>query len=128
MSAAQRAPDRSKARRRALEILHAAEVGGEPADAAPSDTEAYAVMLVSGVSDHRPQIDALITEAAENWALDRMPFVDRNVLRIATFELLHTGVPTGVVVDEAVKLAKMLSTEGSGRFINGVLGRIARSR
>jgi N utilization substance protein B len=92
----------------------------------PSEEEAEAVALVTGVSEHRADIEQAIRAAAENWTLERMPFVDRNVLRIATYELLFTEVAVGVVVNEAVTLAKLLSTEGSGRFVNGVLGRIAR--
>ena len=132
MSTPARARDpkgRSIARRRALEILHAADVGevspeGELFDAA----DALSRDLVAGVAEHREAIDARIGAVAEHWSMDRMPVVDRNVLRLATYELLFTDVPAGAVVDEAVRLAKLLSTEESGRFVNGILGRIARER
>lgn len=118
---------RTRARHRALEILHAADVGevnpeGHLLDAADPMTRA----IVAGVAEHRAAIDQIIAAAAEHWTLERMPVVDRNVLRMAVYELLHTAEPTGAIVDEAVALAKLLSTEGSGRFVNGVLGRIAR--
>lgn len=120
-------PTRLGARRAALEALHAADVAGTDArDVLPEDAPAYATTLVDGVQTHREQVDATIEEAAQRWRLDRMPVVDRNVLRIAVFELLYTDVPTGAVVDQAVTLAKMLSTESSGRFVNGILGTIAR--
>ncbi len=88
----------------------------------------YASILVEGVQEHAASIDERITRYAEHWALDRMPVVDRNLLRVAIFELLWMAeVPTAVVINEAVELAKSLSTEDSGRFINGVLGRLAQS-
>lgn len=88
----------------------------------------YASLLVEGVQEHAAPIDELITRYAEHWTLDRMPVVDRNLLRVAVFELLWMpDVPTAVVVNEAVELAKSLSTEDSGRFINGLLGRLAQS-
>lgn len=77
---------------------------------------------------HREEVDAIIRKAAEHWSLERMPVVDRNVLRIGIYELIYTDVPAGVIVDQAVTLAKMLSTEDSGRFVNGLLGRVARER
>lgn len=125
MSTAARA--RTLARRRALEILHAADVGevdpsGELFDAADPLTR----QIVEGVAEHRARLDEVIAGAAEHWKVERMPVVDRNVLRIGTFELLFTTEPAGAIIDEAVGLAKLLSTEGSGRFVNGVLGHIAR--
>ena len=78
---------------------------------------------------HQADIDALITTHADRWALNRMPVVDRNLLRIALFELLWCDdVPVPVAINEAVELAKALSTEDSGRFVNGLLGRIAEER
>lgn len=114
---------RSDARRRALESLHAADVGGAPP---PSPHDSFARSLVEGVATHRAEIDAVIAKASEHWSIERMPVVDRNVLRLAVFELVHTDTPTGAIVDEAVTLAKLLSTEESGRFVNGLLARISR--
>lgn len=86
----------------------------------------YAREIVDGVQDHRDEIDEQLETVAQGWALDRMPHIDRSLLRIATWELLHNAeVPTAVAIDEAVELAKAYSTEDSGRFINGVLARIA---
>lgn len=86
----------------------------------------YTVSLVSGVVRHRTRIDELIVDHAEGWTLSRMPLVDRAVLRLGFFELLWgTDVPPAVAIDEAVQLAKSLSTDDSPRFVNGVLGRLA---
>ncbi|MDQ1647170.1 MAG: transcription antitermination protein NusB [Cryptosporangiaceae bacterium] len=85
----------------------------------------YAVDLVEGVTAHRQRIDELLTTYAEGWTLDRMPAVDRNILRVAIYELLwNDDVPDPVAIDEAVDLAKDLSTDESPRFVNGLLGRI----
>jgi N utilization substance protein B len=90
----------------------------------------YAVTLVEGVVEHRSDIDSVLTRyAAADWPLDRMPAVDRNVLRIATYELLfRDDVPPGVVIAEAVELATSLSTDESPRFVNGLLSRIAKEK
>ena len=89
----------------------------------------YATKLIEGVQEHAPEIDRLIDKSAERWALERMPVVDRNLLRMGAFELLWMAdVPTAVVINEAVELAKSLSTDESGRFVNGILGRIAQER
>lgn len=86
----------------------------------------YAREIIDGVTDHRDEIDDLIMSYAQGWTLDRMPNVDRAVLRVAAWEILHNDeVPTAVAIDEAVDLAKEYSTDDSGRFVNGVLGRIA---
>ena len=86
----------------------------------------FARTLVRGVAARRKEIDALITEASENWRLDRMPVVDRNVLRMAVQELIATpDVPPGVVLNEAIELAKEFGTEASPAFVNGVLDRVA---
>jgi len=86
------------------------------------------VALVRGVNRTIDQIDALISRHAREWKLSRMPLVDRNLMRMALYEVLHDpDVPTAVAIDEAVELAKQLSTEDSGRFINGVLSAIANS-
>lgn len=96
---------------------------GSP-DVPPVDD--YTVTLVEGINENRPRIDQIIVEHAEGWTLARMPVVDRAVLRLGLFELLFTDdVPPAVAIDEAVELAKALSTDDSPRFVNGVLGRIA---
>lgn len=88
----------------------------------------YAVTLVEGVVEHRDAIDGVLSEYAD-WPLERMPAVDRNILRIATYELLHRDdVPEGVVIAEAVALATSLSTDDSPKFVNGLLARVAKDR
>jgi N utilization substance protein B len=82
--------------------------------------------LVRGTRGHLADVDALIRRVAEHWTLERMATVDRNILRMAIFELQHTGTPVGVIINEAVELAKQYSTEESGRFVNGMLGKIVR--
>ena len=83
---------------------------------------AFAQGLVKGTLDNREQVDALIREQADNWRLERMPPVDRNVLRLAVFEMLYeTDTPKLVIVDEAIELAKKFGSEQSGRFVNGLL-------
>jgi N utilization substance protein B len=126
---------RSKARKRAIDVLYAAELRGEDPvgmlaeriqspDVPPVND--YTVTLVEGVAAHRDRIDELLTEHAEGWALNRMPAVDLAVLRLGVFELLWMpDVPDPVAIDEAVHLAKTLSTDDSPRFVNGVLGRLA---
>ena len=126
---------RSKARKRAVDVLYEADVrGADPVtliaervgstDVPPVND--YTVTLVEGVTAHRSRIDDLISEHSEGWTLQRMPAVDRAVLRIGLYELLWASdVPDAVAIDEAVELAKGLSTDDSPRFVNGVLGRIA---
>ena len=129
-------PARSKARKRALDLLFEAELRGEPvlplleersaakADDGPPVPE-YAAELVRGVQAHRERIDELLAAYAEGWTLDRMPAVDRNILRIGAYELLWADdVPDGVAINEAVELAKDLSTDGSPAFVNGLLARL----
>jgi transcription antitermination protein NusB len=92
----------------------------------PIDPDPFAADLVVGVGDHQTEIDDLIRRFAKDWTLERMPVVDRNLLRIGVYELLQRpDVPTGAVISEAVELARRYSTEESGRFVNGMLGRIA---
>jgi len=124
---------RTKARKRALDILHAADVTGRrPTEVLDSEDEPvppFTRELVEGVGAHRDEIDGVISDAAERWTIERMPVVDRNLLRIGIFELIYaSGTPAGVAINEAVELAKLLSTEDSGRFVNGILGRVARDR
>lgn len=126
---------RSKARRRALEILYEAELRGDPpAEVLDRRTrqaehrlaeQDFLDRLVEGVSAHRERIDELIATYAVGWTLDRMPIVDRNILRLGTYELLwNDDVPDGVAVSEAVVLATELSTDESPRFVNGLLSRL----
>lgn len=128
---------RSKARKRALDVLFEAEQRNAPvrevylriANEATSPLNPYTEVLVDGVWADRERIDELLATYAEGWTLDRMPAVDRNILRIAVFELLHEReTPVNVVIDEAVNLAASLSTDESPGFINGLLGRIAALR
>jgi N utilization substance protein B len=91
------------------------------------DDWSLVVTLARGTREHLAQIDRLIAGVAEHWTLERMAAVDRNILRMAIFELMRGATPVGVVINEAVELAKRYSTEESGRFVNGMLGRIARS-
>ncbi len=124
---------RSKARKRALDILFEAEIRGIPvlglldertAEASPP-VSPYAGELVRGVQAHRDQIDELLSAHAQGWTLDRMPAVDRNILRTGTFELLwQDDVPDPVAISEAVALARDLSTDGSPAFVNGLLARL----
>jgi N utilization substance protein B len=86
---------------------------------------AYAAELVAGVEGRMAEIDAMIGSRSEGWAVYRMPVIDRTILRVACYEL-ESGVPAAVAIDEAVNAANELSTEDSGRFVNGVLGSIAR--
>ncbi|HET8590889.1 MAG TPA: transcription antitermination factor NusB [Nakamurella sp.] len=124
---------RSKARKRALDILYAAEAReADPLTvlderrAAPPPLGEYAEAVVRGVAEHRTRVDELIAQHSVDWTLARMPAVDRAILRIAVWELVYSpDVPPAVAVDEAVELAKSLSTDNSPRFINGVLGQIA---
>ncbi|KSU52483.1 MULTISPECIES: transcription antitermination factor NusB [Microbacterium] len=132
---------RTKARKRALDILFQADVRGEELAimlateakraASEPDRQAswlYARDIVDGVIDNRDAIDEQITTFAKDWSLQRMPAVDRALLRIGTWEILYNDeVPTAVAIDEAVELAKEFSTDDSGSFVHGVLARIARS-
>ena len=132
---------RTKARKRALDILFQADVRGEElpvmlaveAKRAASEPDRqvswlYARDIVDGVIDNRDAIDEQITTFAKDWSLQRMPAVDRALLRIGTWEILYNDeVPTAVAIDVAVELAKEFSTDDSGSFVHGVLARIARS-
>jgi N utilization substance protein B len=128
---------RSKARKRALDILYAADVRGQDPeaelDAAIAEEEGptnpYTSVLVRGVTLHRARIDELLATYSQAWTLDRMPAVDRNALRIGVFELLYADdVPAAVAVTEAVALVRNLSTDESPSFVNGVLGSMLRDR
>lgn len=128
---------RSKARKRALDILFASEMRGEDPveflDAAVAEgegpTNAYTGVLVRGVRQHRDRIDEVLGDYAQGWSLARMPAVDRNVLRIGVYELLWSeDVPEAVAVSEALALVSDLSTDDSPTFVNGVLGAVVRDR
>ena len=128
---------RTKARKRALDVLFAAELRGESAtealDRAIAEGEAptndYTVVLVRGVEEHRTRIDEVLASYSEGWTLDRMPAVDRNVLRLGVWELLWTDdVPDAVAISEALALVTELSTDESPQFVNGVLGAVERNK
>lgn len=127
--------DRRKARIVALEIIYQKEMTNAPLNqiianriraggyAAPSE---FALSLINGVIEHRKELDDLIASHADNWALDRMPSLDRNIIRISLYEMLYEeDIPCSVSINEAVELAKIYGTEESGKFVNGVLGKIA---
>lgn len=130
-------PARRKARKRALDVLYEADLRGESIPKVLAETVArmegprpgyldYAIELVEGVCAHLERIDELIASYAEGWTLQRMPAVDRNLARIAVFELLYQDeVDALVAISEAVELAGQISTDDSPRFLGGVLGRIA---
>ncbi|MGH2752931.1 MAG: transcription antitermination factor NusB [Actinomycetota bacterium] len=139
---------RRRARRYALDTLYEAEIrdmlpleafserqkmgwsndGGEASGEEQPGVEVldYARHLVAGVQEHHADLDVLIVRYADRWAIERMPVIDRSLLRMALFELLWgDDIPVAVAINEAVELAKSLSTEDSGRFVNGLLGKIA---
>jgi N utilization substance protein B len=130
-------PARSKARKRALDILYASELRREKPvealDRAIADGEGptndYTSELVRGFVEHQSRIDDLLSTYALGWSLERMPAVDRNVLRLGVWELLYAAdVPDAVAVSEAMNLVSDLSTDESPAFVNGVLGGIARDK
>ena len=124
---------RTKARKRAVDVLYEADLrGADPvellreriSDPSPPVPD-HAVRLVEGVVEQQPRIDELIEQHTRGWSLERLPDVDRAILRMAVFELLWADdVPDAVVIDEAVELAKALSTDDSPAYVNGVLGAI----
>lgn len=125
------ATERRAARERVLGLLYEAEAkslsGAEVLDALPVAADDFAASLVRAVDDHRTQIDELLERFAQGWSLRRMPALDRAALRMGTAELLvRHDVPTGVVLSETVDLASRFGTDASGRFVNGLLARIAR--
>lgn len=132
---------RTKARKRAIDILYAADVRqisipqslsveAERAASEPARLASwlYARELVDGVVDHREEIDELIETYSQGWSLARMPNIDRAILRIGIWEILYNdAVPAAVAIDEAVEAAKILSTDDSAGFVNGLLGKIAQT-
>jgi N utilization substance protein B len=128
---------RSKARKRALDILFESEVRGLPLGATLDErvvageppVNEYTAELVRGVADQQRRIDELLATYAQGWTLDRMPAVDRNALRIGVYEILYVdGVPDAVAVSEAMNLVRDLSTDESPGFVNGVLGNVIRNK
>jgi N utilization substance protein B len=133
---------RTKARKRAVDALYAADVRKQDAFELLKETEVevgdrqnqqaifdYAEMLVTGYAENAQQIDSELQMLADNWSLDRMPAVDRAILRIGAWEILHnTEVPNEVAIAEAVALAGEFSTDDSPKFVNGVLARLAKGR
>lgn len=128
---------RSKARKRALDLIFAAEAQRisvddlltSQQDAGEGPANEYTVTLVRGVHERQARLDELISTYAEGWTIDRLPAVDRNVLRLGIFEILYVDdVPDAVAVSEAVNLARDLSTDESPGFVNGVLGHVARDK
>lgn len=125
---------RSKARKRALDFLYEADIKNVSANelftkrgASELSQEPYVGEVISGVTEHIGRIDELIMTYAQGWDMDRMPPIDRNILRIALFEILWgKEIPIEVAADEAVELGKSLSTDESSAYINGVLGRIIK--
>jgi N utilization substance protein B len=128
--------ERRRARHQALHILYQREITEQPLsrilsegtynveDGEPTD---YCRDIVLGVEAHQPRIDRLIEDTSSNWTLSRMPLVDRNILRLAVFEMLYRDedVPDSVAINEAVEMAKVYGGEDSSKFVNGVLGRLA---
>lgn len=128
---------RSKARKRALDLIFAAEAQGLTADELLNEQQRtgdgpaneYTVTLVRGVHEQRARLDEIISEYAKGWTIDRLPAVDRNVLRLGIYELLFSEeIPDAVAVSEAVNLVRDLSTDESPGFVNGVLAHVARDK
>lgn len=133
---------RTKARKRAIDTLYVADLREVPfADALVEESKRaelrperqsswlYAREIIAGVAEHRDTIDEIISEHAHGWTLERMPVVDRAILRMGVWEILHNDeVPDAVAIAEAVQLASELSTDDSGGFVNGVLAAVARDR
>ena len=134
-------PSRRRSRQRALQILYLWDVRRQPVEeaiAAYFDTlyseesrtrpqrDAFLDQLVEGAVEHVEELDRRITRHAEHWRIERMPTVDRNILRLAVYELSHLDTPAAVVIDEALELARRFSNEESVQFVNGVLDAVHR--
>jgi len=128
---------RSKARKRALDVLFECEVRGLPLGetlddrvrAAEPPVNDYTVELIRGIAEHQDRIDELISTYAQGWSIERMPTVDRNALRIGVFEVMYVDeLPDAVAVTEAMHLVRDLSTDESPAFVNGILGNIVRDK
>ncbi len=130
--------ERTKARRQALHILYQREITGEPVDdilqaasfnIEEDDLSDFCLTLVRGVEEHQGEIDGVLSEISEHWTVPRMPLVDRSILRIAVYEILHLDdIPDSVSINEAVEMAKTYGGDDSSKFVNGVLGRLAEER
>lgn len=128
--------ERTRARRQALQILYQRDITGESVSrildfktysVEDGEPDEYCRHLVASVEEHLADLDETIGAVSENWAVSRMPLVDRNILRIATYEILYDAeVPPSVAINEAVELAKIYGGEDSSKFVNGVLGKIAQ--
>lgn len=129
--------ERRKARQSALELLYQREIYecglrdviARQARAAPGKpVSEFSLRLLHGIDDNQQHIDKLIDKHAKNWAIDRLPLIDRNILRIALYEMLYEpSIPVSVSINEAIELAKVFGSAESGKFINGVLGQVAVS-
>ncbi|MFM9129649.1 MAG: transcription antitermination factor NusB [Actinomycetes bacterium] len=122
---------RSKARKRALDAIFQADLNNKPIidieDDAEVEDKKYSDTLIKGINENQVQIDSLISDSLTNWTIDRIPRVDKNILRVAVYELLfQKDVPVNVVISEAVKLAEDLSTDDSASFVNGTLANISK--
>ena len=127
--------ERSRARRLAMQILYQRDITGETVgrilgtksySVEEGEPDGFCCELLRGVEEHLVEIDETIGTVSENWSVSRMPLVDRNILRLATFEVLFVDdVPASVAINEAVELAKVFGGEDSSKFVNGVLGKIA---
>ena len=122
---------RSQSRERALTLLYEADTknldGHSVLAGLVENPDQVTALIVRGVADLATEIDQLIIKHADGWTIERMPSLDRNILRMATFELLkRVDIPKAVILDEAVELAKTFSTDDSGRYVNGVLSAIAK--
>ena len=129
-------PKRSKAREIVLQLLYQDDLNPQTN---PAEGDAliertlereplivFAKEILSGIRQHRSELSKLLEEAAENWTLERMAVTDRNVLRIATYEILYHDTPTPVAINEAIELARQYGSEESARFVNGILDKVAR--
>lgn len=130
MTAPSTGPGRHEARERALELLYESDARALDAetllDALPLDPDPFAAAALRGVDANRTDVDQTINRHSDGWSVERMPPVDRAILRLGTWELMHRAdVPTAVVINEAVELAKDYSTERSPAFVNGVLDAVA---
>lgn len=127
--------DRVAARKTALQVIYQSDILDQKAPVLVEEhrlvpetqgLDDYALRLIEGISEHCAELDERIVAASQNWALDRMPIVDRSLLRLATFEMIFVSeVPVSVSINEAVNLAKEFGGDDSPRFVNGILGRIA---
>ena len=122
---------RTKARKRALDAIFQADLNNKPIteiqDESDVEDKKYSDTLIKGIKENQVQIDSLISDSLTNWTIDRIPRVDKNILRVAVYELLfQKDVPVNVVISEAVKLAEDLSTDDSASFVNGTLANISK--